>query len=198
MLKGAGLRLPARLSNLGFNKIIHKSKAVVNNKYLQNDSEGTPLTSAQQEYFKDSKIRVSEVDGWKNTITENGLLFPVYHGTNSGEFYEFDESAIGSANDRGWFGKGFYFAFTEDEAEYYGSRILKCYLNVKKPFIYDEEMGGFDGQNNGDINFDFASFIINVAEKFPDIAQKTYVDVAELNSDEIIQKSFTTMPTKMM
>lgn len=171
-------------------KRITESKDVRFN-ITSNDSEGTPLTNAQQEYFKDSKIRVSEVDGWKNTITENGLLFPVYHGTNSGEFYEFDESAIGSANDRGWFGKGFYFAFTEDEAEYYGSRILKCYLNVKKPFIYDEEMGGFDGQNNGDVNFDFASFIINVAEKFPDIAKKTYVDVAELNSDEIIQKSFS-------
>ena len=159
-------------------------------RFSDRDSEGNTLTEAQQEFFKDSKIRVSEVDGWENTITENGALFPVYHGTNSGEFYEFDEKTIGSANDRGWFGKGFYFAFTEDEASYYGSRVLKCYLNVKKPFFYSEEMGTFDGQDKGDVNFDFASFIINVADKFPKIAENVYVGVAERNSDEIIKKSF--------
>lgn len=53
----------------------------------QKDSKGRELSEEQREFFKDSKIRVSEVDGWKNTITPNGALFPVYHGTNSDEFF---------------------------------------------------------------------------------------------------------------
>ena len=157
---------------------------------LSEDSKGRELSKEQQEFFKDSKIRVSEVDGWKNTITENGALFPVYHGTNSGEFFEFDKDAIGSANDHGWFGKGFYFAFTEGEASYYGNRVLECYLDVKKPFIYADEMGTFDGRDSGDVNFDFAAFIINMSDKFPDIAQNISVRVAEHGSDETVDKSF--------
>ena len=158
---------------------------------LSADSKGRKLSKEQQEFFADSKIRVSEVDGWENTITENGALLPVYHGTNSGEFYEFDKATQGSANDYGWFGKGFYFAFTEGEASYYGNRVLECYLNVKNPFVYDEEMGAFDGQSRGDTNFDFAAFVINMADKFPDIAQNIFVGVAEHNSNEVVEKSFT-------
>lgn len=157
---------------------------------LSEDSKGRKLSKEQQDFFADSKIRVSEVDGWANTITENGALLPVYHGTNSGEFYEFDKSTQGSANDYGWFGKGFYFAFTEGEASYYGRRVLECYLNVKNPFVYDDEMGTFDGQSRGDTDFDFAAFIVNMADKFPDIAQNTFVGVAEHGSNEVVKKSF--------
>lgn len=157
---------------------------------LSEDSKGRKLSEEQKEFFKDSKIRVSEVDGWKNTITPNGALFPVYHGTNSDEFYEFDKRTIGSANDVGWYGKGFYFAFDEREARYYGKQVLECYLNVKKPFFFSEEMQSFDGQNSGDVNFDFASFVINLSEKFPEIAKRTFVEVAEHNSDEVTDKSF--------
>lgn len=41
---------------------------------------------------------------YENTITPDGELFPVYHGTNSDEFFEFDKRTIGSANDSGWYG----------------------------------------------------------------------------------------------
>lgn len=157
---------------------------------IETDSKGRILTREQSEFFKDSKIRVSEVDGWKNTITPDGELFPVYHGTNSDEFFEFDKKAIGSANDTGWYGKGFYFAFDEREARFYGRRTMECYLNVKKPFFFSEEMQSFKGQSSGDVNFDFASFIINLSEKFPEIAKKTFVEVAEFNSDEVTDRSF--------
>ena len=158
---------------------------------IETDSKGRKLTREQSEFFKDSKIRVSEVDGWKNTITPDGDLFPVYHGTNSDEFFEFDKKAIGSANDTGWYGKGFYFAFDEREARFYGRRTMECYLNVKKPFFFSEEMQSFKGQSSGDVNFDFASFVINLSEKFPEIAKQTFVQVAEFNSDEVTDKSFT-------
>ena len=159
---------------------------------LSTDSDGRPLTEAQQEFFKDSQIRVSEVDGWKNTITANGALFPVYHGTNSDEFFEFDKDAIGSANDYGWYGKGFYFAFTEGEASFYGDRVLECYLNVKKPFFFSEEMQSYDGQERGDVNYDFAAFVLNLSDKFPEIAQKTFMEVSNKGEyKDIIKKPFT-------
>lgn len=178
---------------------ILQNALVVKNKYMEKkgkyslkeqDSKARILTREQSEFFKDSKIRVSEVDGRKNTITPDGELFPVYHGTNSDEFFEFDKKAIGSANDTGWYGKGFYFAFDEREARFYGRRTMECYLNVKKPFFFSEEMQSFKGQSSGDVNFDFASFIINLSEKFPEIAKKTFVEVAEFNSDEVTDRSF--------
>lgn len=142
----------------------------------ENDSNGSSLTKEQQDFFKDSAIRADMIDGWKE-ISPNGALLPVYHGTNSSEFFEFDKSTIGTANDMGWYGKGFYFAFSESEAATYGRNVLECYLNIKKPFIFDEQMQSFDGINDGDVQFDFASFVINIADKFPVIAKKLTVDV---------------------
>ena len=148
----------------------------------ENDSNGSSLTKEQQDFFKDSAIRADMIDGWKE-ISPNGALLPVYHGTNSSEFFEFDKSTIGTANDMGWYGKGFYFAFSESEAATYGRNVMECYLNIKKPFIFDEQMQSFDGINDGDVQFDFASFVINIADKFPAIAKKLTVDVVnEFNS----------------
>ncbi len=154
-------------------------------RYALTDSRGKKLSEQQAEFFKDSQIRAIKVDGW-DTISPDGRLFEVYHGTDSGEFYVFDKNTIGSANDMGWYGKGFYFAFSESEARTYGSRVLKCYLNIKKPFIFDEQMQSFDGVDDGDIYFDFASFVINIADKFPNLAKKLKVDiVSEYNSQGV-------------
>ena len=66
---------------------ILQNALVVKNKYMEKkgkyslkeqDSKARILTREQSEFFKDSKIRVSEVDGWKNTITPDGELFPVF------------------------------------------------------------------------------------------------------------------------
>lgn len=154
-------------------------------RYALTDSRDKKLSEQQAEFFKDSQIRAIKVDGW-DTISPDGRLFEVYHGTDSGEFYVFDKNTIGSANDMGWYGKGFYFAFSESEARTYGSRVLKCYLNIKKPFIFDEQMQSFDGVDDGDIFFDFASFVINIADKFPNLAKKLKVDiVSEYNSQGV-------------
>lgn len=50
-------------------------------KFSDRDSEGNTLTKAQQEYFKDSKVRDSE-----------GNLLVMYHGTESAGFTRFDSS----------------------------------------------------------------------------------------------------------
>lgn len=144
----------------------------------ETDSEGNPLSPEQREFFAESQIRAVEKDGYAE-ISPEGSLLPVYHGTNSGEFYEFDKKLIGAANDAGWYGRGFYFAFSEYEAGTYGRRVLKCYLNIKNPFNFSEEMGQYDGVADGDIYFDFASFVINMARKFPEIAKTLTVDVVE-------------------
>ena len=93
----------SRLFELSRDSLSQKGINVEKNS-IETDSKGRKLTREQSEFFKDSKIRVSEVDGWKNTITPDGELFPVYHGTNSDEFFEFYKRTIGSANDSGWYG----------------------------------------------------------------------------------------------
>ena len=76
----------SRLFELSRDSLSQKGINVKKNS-IETDSKGRKLTREQSEFFKNSKIRVSEVDGWKNTITPDGELFPVYHGTNSDEFF---------------------------------------------------------------------------------------------------------------
>lgn len=76
----------SRLFELSRDSLSQKGINVKKNS-IETDSKGRKLTREQSEFFKDSKIRVSEVDGWENTITPDGELFPVYHGTNSDEFF---------------------------------------------------------------------------------------------------------------
>ena len=163
------------------------------------DTKGKALTPEQQKFFADSAIKAVQDDG-SLRISPDGALMPVYHGTNNGEFYEFDKNLSGSSNDAGWYGKGFYFAFRKGEAEYYGRRVLECYLNIKNPFVFDDEMQVYDGVTSGDILFDFASFVLNMAEKFPDIAKKMTVEVAEHSygdSSEVTEKNFVDLAAEL-
>lgn len=165
----------------------------------ETDSDGNTLSEQQRRFFSESAIKAVQDDG-SLRISSDGALMPVYHGTNNGEFYEFDKKLAGSSNDAGWYGKGFYFAFRKGEAEYYGKRILECYLNIKNPFIFDSEMQSYDGVTSGDILFDFASFVLNMAEKFPDIAKKLTVDVAEYSSEDssaVSKKNFVDLAAEM-
>lgn len=111
-----------------------KSKSIESGdlKYSQgvsHDSEGNPLTSKQNEYFKDSKVR-----------DEDGRLKVVYHGTPN-SFTVFKEGYSGL------YGAGMY--FTEDikyADSYTGKyqingetrregRIVEAYLNMVNPLI---------------------------------------------------------------
>lgn len=97
------------------------AKFVVNK--VAHDSEGNPLSKAQERYFKDSKVRDAD-----------GNLLMVYHGTPN-TFNIFNKGQYGSL-----YGAGLY--FTEDikyaEGFTQGSsqgRVIEAYLNIKNPLV---------------------------------------------------------------
>lgn len=129
------------------------------------DSTGKALTQAQQEYFKDSKIR-----------DEQGRLREVYHGTNSGEFSVFDWKET-QRTDGGWFGRGFYFTFFKGEARIYGQRVLDAYLNIKNPFVFRDELLEYNNMHPQDTDATSLVFMIKFAEKFPELAKGKALEV---------------------
>ena len=86
------------------------------------DSTGKQLTEAQQEYFKDSKVR-----------DENGNLLVMYQG-GDGEFTVFDRKKSKPSN---LYGRGFYFTNSESHAKQYGN-ARAFYLNIKNPVPTDK------------------------------------------------------------
>lgn len=93
-------------------------------KYSLSDSDGRKLTQAQQEYFKNSKVR-----------DENGSLKVMYHGTPAGDFTVFKD--------------GTYFTDNKEYADRYQNpsassissgkeatnpKTFEVYLDIKKPF----------------------------------------------------------------
>lgn len=91
---------------------------------LDVDSEGTQLTEAQQEFFRDSKVRDSK-----------GRLLVVCHGTPDGKFYEFsyDKAGMVGGSQHGY---GFYFSDSERDAKLYTQgtgTIIRAHLNITNP-----------------------------------------------------------------
>lgn len=93
-------------------------------------------------------------------VDEEGKPKVVLHGTPNNEFYTFDENRIGSANDAGWLGRGFYFFGNAPEyaAQYAGEngRVMKVYLNIKNPYhITEEEHNRLVEANDPDLSRQF-------------------------------------------
>lgn len=124
--------------------------------------------------LKDSKLR-----------TPDGKLRKVYHGTNSTDFNVFDSDYIGAASgDDGFFGMGFYFAYTAGEASYYGrKRIISAYLDMKKPFNFMDEFYKYKGNRASSGYAPDAVSIMNFSDKFPDIAKKLTITVEYAGDD---------------
>lgn len=104
-------------------------------KFSDRDSEGNTLSKEQQEFFKDSKVRDSE-----------GRLTPVYHGTPTGGFTEFQLpfylKSLTSAQ-----GAGFYFTDKANARQYMRGlngksvskkQLYKVYLNITNPLEITE------------------------------------------------------------
>ena len=104
-------------------------------KLSDRDSEGNTLSKEQQEFFKDSKVRDSE-----------GRLTPVYHGTPTGGFTEFQLpfylKSLTSAQ-----GAGFYFTDKANARQYMRGlngksvskkQLYKVYLNITNPLEISE------------------------------------------------------------
>lgn len=73
------------------------------------------------EWFGRSKV----VDG-------SGRPLVMYHGTDT-RFEKFSRSAGGRTDD-GYYGKGFYFSPSREEASEYGHHVIEAYLRVENPF----------------------------------------------------------------
>ena len=84
------------------------------------NSNGEELSSGQQEYFKDSKIR-----------DDSGRLLVMYHGTEN-DFTVFDPRKLGGKNGTAE-GFGIYLADRKDVSAHYGGRVIEAYANVTKP-----------------------------------------------------------------
>ena len=139
-------RLRQQESNLLAQGLSENSTPVINNRKAQaeaiyarnhvgemsDDGVRYKLSPAQEEFFKDSKIR-----------DENGNLKTVYHGTKS-DFDEFSRRKIGSATDPGLYGTGFYFSDHEGTSRNYGDRVIKAHLNIKNPL----NLGDFNSKES--------------------------------------------------
>ena len=104
------------------------------------DNKGRELSKAQQEFFKDSKVR-----------DDNGNLKVLYHGSNS-EFTIFDINKGGASSKEA--SVGFWFTESEKGAKnfageiWYGNvrdengrlipQVYETYLNIKNPKIYEK------------------------------------------------------------
>lgn len=102
------------------------------------DSEGRKLSEAQQEFFKDSKVR-----------DEEGRLLTVYHGSDK-EFFVFDRTKARANMDI----QGSFFSPWKIDAQGYGGKVGEYYLNIVNPA--SEAMGykalkKFQGQNGAGI-----------------------------------------------
>lgn len=107
---------------------------------------------------------------------QSGEVRTFYHGTNTGDFTVFDKGLLGnSSGDLGWFGKGFYFAFSADEANAYGGRVIRAYLKMKNPYDYSQ-LYKFKGSDRGDSRYARFAWLYNIVKQFPDIVtdQKVY------------------------
>lgn len=116
-----GLQLPKVVQTiLAANNIIDNSPKNVKENFEKNserDNLGNQLSTAQAEYFKDSKVR-----------DEDGNLKVMYRG-DSNEFTVFDRKKTNYAN---LYGRGFYFTERKEHAEQYG-KSREFYLNIKTP-----------------------------------------------------------------
>jgi hypothetical protein len=70
-------------------------------------------------------------------VDENGEPLVCYHATNN-EFNVFDEKYIGIANDKGFYGKGFYFTDSLTSVKQYGNIIKSYFLKIINPIITDD------------------------------------------------------------
>lgn len=106
-------------------------------------------------------------------------------------FFEFDKKAIGSANDTGWYGKGFYFAFAEREARDAASRYWRSDEAIKetRPDIDRTDVvfsdGGVGKANFGDVFYDIN---LEVDQYLPH-TDKDASDINRSTSDDSIPDS---------
>ena len=96
----------------------------------------TPETDALSEVKDKRLIPILKAD-FSKVIDENGEPKVVYHGSPN-EFNTFDEDMIGENTDSGFYGRGFYFATTEEESRGYGKYVIPAFLSMQNPLDLNE------------------------------------------------------------
>ena len=91
-------------------------------------------------------VKQGDMDAAREKMLEaaQGAGYDVYglHGTQ-GEFTVFDKKRIGSANDEGWLGRGFYFwdKSNREYANQYAGRkgkVMEVFLSMQEPYLIEE------------------------------------------------------------
>ena len=92
--------------------------------------EAGDMETAQRMVLEAAKLAMPNT----KVVDKNGNPKVVYHGTPN-EFWSFDKDKIGSTNDSGFWGEGFYFTSQEALALHYakGGRVLPVFLNIRNP-----------------------------------------------------------------
>ena len=87
------------------------------------ECDGQHLTRAQQEYFKNSKLR-----------DEDGDLVQCFHYTDH-KFDAFDKAHI---TDDSYCGRGFYFTSMTTFGGTFGKNTCECYINMENPLVVED------------------------------------------------------------
>jgi hypothetical protein len=121
------------------------------NKLLAPNGKPSNLNAEQYKLVR-SEAFVNWFGDWINDpqnaskiIDDNGEPMVVYHGTNS-DFTKFSLEKVGSNIDYGMWGSGFYFSPLRSFSKYYGSKILKLFLNIRNPFVRNPNIQGSKSQ----------------------------------------------------
>ena len=125
-------------------------------------------------------------------LNDSGEPLVCFHGTNQ-DFFTFDKRYTGTANDRGYYGSGFYFTFqkrvadfkfSKSEAEYYGNRVIPCFIKATNPFNISV-LSEYKGNSINYIGVETIVFLSNVAMMFPDIAEKITIEKRVWDKDKM-------------
>lgn len=125
-------------------------------------------TKAFKEWFgdwenPDKKSETSQI------VDSNGEPLLAYHESPT-EFDHFDDKFIGKTNDEGYYGRGFYFHSRKNAGVitgfYAGSdaKIAACFLNIRKPFLFTDQVPEWKGYYRWLLNRDKASALVKAKE----------------------------------
>lgn len=157
------------------NRHTEEQKRLKNKNRLSEETDAKYKSAVESGDMDTAQRMVDEafMRAYPNTkMLKDGKPRDLYHGTNDNEFTKFDISFLGgSSGDNGFFGEGFYFAYSKGEASYYGRYVKKVYLNLTNPFNFEKELGTYDGKRASSGYAPDMVFAVNFAEKFPKFAK---------------------------
>lgn len=154
------------------------------------DSEGRKLSEAQQEFFKDSKVR-----------DEEGRLMLVYHATDN-DFTVFDREKLGvvtdsNADDVSFAATahiGFWFNSDNIQKKTAQDKALSGYLKIENPYYVDsiralsEQTADIYGENYDELQERFESrdykAVRELGERFADWLKQEGYDGVIVNDEE--------------